>query len=74
MVYENKDWVIVVPFWAVWPYETMVLPKRQVLRMQDLNDSEQESLAVTMKVICTKYDNLFKCSFPYSMGWHGEFS
>lgn len=73
-MYENKDWVIVVPFWAVWPYETMVLPKRQVLRMQDLNDSEQESLAVTMKVICTKYDNLFQCSFPYSMGWHGKFS
>ncbi|KAL0134615.1 hypothetical protein PUN28_001426 [Cardiocondyla obscurior] len=71
IVIENRDWIVVVPFWAVWPYETMVLPKKQVARMQDLSDSEQESLAVTMKRLCTKYDNLFQCSFPYSMGWHG---
>lgn len=71
IVIENRDWVIVVPFWAVWPYETMVLPKKQVTRMQDLSDSQQESLAVIMKRLCTKYDNLFHCSFPYSMGWHG---
>lgn len=71
IVIENRDWIIVVPFWAVWPYETMVLPKKQVTRMQDLSDSQQESLAVIMKRLCTKYDNLFQCSFPYSMGWHG---
>lgn len=69
---ENRDWIVVVPFWAVWPYETMVLPKKQVIRMQDLSDSQQESLAVIMKRLCTKYDNLFQCSFPYSMGWHGK--
>lgn len=71
IVIENRDWIVVVPFWAVWPYETMVLPKKQVTRMQDLSDSQQESLAVTIKRLCTKYDNLFQCSFPYSMGWHG---
>ncbi|XP_076245257.1 putative galactose-1-phosphate uridylyltransferase isoform X1 [Calliopsis andreniformis] len=71
IVLENRDWVILVPFWAVWPYETMVLPKKQVSRMQDLTESQQESLAVVMKRLCTKYDNLFNCSFPYSMGWHG---
>ncbi|XP_060823328.1 probable galactose-1-phosphate uridylyltransferase isoform X1 [Bombus pascuorum] len=71
IVSENRDWVVLVPFWAVWPYETMVLPKKQVSRMQDLSESQQESLAATMKILCTKYDNLFHCSFPYSMGWHG---
>lgn len=42
--------------------------------MQDLTESQQESLAVIMKILCTKYDNLFHCSFPYSMGWHGIFN
>ncbi|XP_014219471.1 probable galactose-1-phosphate uridylyltransferase isoform X2 [Copidosoma floridanum] len=71
LVLQTHHWIVVVPYWAVWPYETMVLPTRRVSRMQDLTDEEQESLAVIMKVLCTKYDNLFKCSFPYSMGWHG---
>ncbi|XP_076658770.1 galactose-1-phosphate uridylyltransferase isoform X1 [Halictus rubicundus] len=71
IVLENRDWVVLVPFWAIWPYETMVLPKKQVSRMQDLTESQQETLAVIMKRLCTKYDNLFNCSFPYSMGWHG---
>lgn len=69
---ENSDWVVLVPYWAVWPYETMILPKEQVIRMQDLSEGKQESLATIMKQLCTRYDNLFKCSFPYSMGWHGE--
>ncbi|XP_012147832.1 galactose-1-phosphate uridylyltransferase isoform X2 [Megachile rotundata] len=71
IVLETRDWVVLVPFWAIWPYETMVLPKSQVSRMQDLTEGQQESLAVIMKRLCTKYDNLFHCSFPYSMGWHG---
>ncbi|XP_012543363.1 probable galactose-1-phosphate uridylyltransferase isoform X2 [Monomorium pharaonis] len=71
IVMENRDWIVVVPFWAVWPFETMVLPKKQVTRMPDLSESQQETLAVIMKRLCTKYDNLFHCSFPYSMGWHG---
>lgn len=72
IVIDNPDWLVVVPFWAVWPYETMVIPKEQVHRMQDLSKSQQISLAIVMKTLCTKYDNLFKCSFPYSMGWHGK--
>ncbi|RLU16628.1 hypothetical protein DMN91_010696 [Ooceraea biroi] len=71
IVIENRDWVVIVPFWAVWPYETMILPKEQLIRMQDLSDGQQETLSVIMKRLCTKYDNLFRCSFPYSMGWHG---
>lgn len=72
IVLETPDWVVVVPYWAVWPYETMVLPKRQMTRMEEMTEKEQLSLAVVMKVLCTKYDNLFQCSFPYSMGWHGK--
>ncbi|XKL66681.1 hypothetical protein PGB90_010101 [Kerria lacca] len=71
IVIENSDWVVLVPFWAMWPYETMVLPKTHILRINDLNEKQRVSLATAMKQITTKYDNLFKTSFPYSMGWHG---
>lgn len=72
LVVTNDDWVVVVPYWAVWPYETMVLPRRHVSRMTDLTETEKTSLADIIKRLTTKYDNLFECSFPYSMGWHGE--
>ncbi|XP_053148912.1 galactose-1-phosphate uridylyltransferase isoform X3 [Hemicordylus capensis] len=72
MVVENADWLVVVPYWAVWPFQTLLLPRRRhVSRLQDLRDSEKESLASIMKRLLTKYDNLFQISFPYSMGWHG---
>eukprot|EP00040_Diaphanoeca_grandis_P032040 m.193078 g.193078 ORF g.193078 m.193078 type:complete len:353 (-) comp32493_c4_seq2:426-1484(-) len=71
IVVENEEWVAVVPFWALWPYETMLLPKRHVQRFTDLTDSEKDSLSSIMKRLLCKYDNLFKTSFPYSMGWHG---
>ncbi|KAL5481953.1 hypothetical protein EMCRGX_G022229 [Ephydatia muelleri] len=71
LVEENEHWVVVVPFWALWPYETLLLPRRHVLRLPDLTDKERDSLADIMKRLVTKYDNLFECSFPYSMGWHG---
>ena len=50
----------------------MLLPKRHVLRLPDLTEEERTSLAVIMKLLLTKYDNVFECSFPYSMGWHGK--
>lgn len=62
-----------MPFWAVWPYETMVLPKRHIKRMNDITDTEKTTLASIMKILTTKYDNMFKTTFPYSMGWHGKF-
>ncbi len=70
-VVENDDWIAVIPFWAVWPYETMLMPKRHVLRMADLEDAERDTLANILKRLCTRYDNLFQTEFPYSMGWHG---
>lgn len=71
IIYKNEEWVVVVPYWAVWPFETMVLPKRQVQRLTDLDDKQKQSLATTLQVVVAKYDNLFKCNFAYSMGWHG---
>lgn len=71
VVVENEHWVCVVPYWAVWPYETMLLPRRHVLRIQDLTVPEKNSLADVMKQLLIRYDNLFEVSFPYSMGWHG---
>ncbi|CAH1164689.1 unnamed protein product [Phaedon cochleariae] len=71
IVYENEHWLVVVPYWALWPFETMVLPKKQVERFQDLNPCQKTTLAQTLQVLVAKYDNVFKCNFPYSMGWHG---
>jgi UDPglucose--hexose-1-phosphate uridylyltransferase len=71
IVVENADWLGVVPFWAVWPYELLLLPRRHVLRLDDLHDHERASLSEILKRLLTRYDNLFETSFPYSMGWHG---
>ena len=71
IVLENEHWVILVPFWAVWPFETMLLPRRHVLRLTDLSSNEKISLAEILKQHLIKYDNIFKISFPYTMGWHG---
>ncbi|RPI26571.1 MAG: UDP-glucose--hexose-1-phosphate uridylyltransferase [Acidobacteria bacterium] len=71
VIVENEDWQVVVPFWALWPFETLVLPRRQVLRLPDLTQNERRSLAEILKRILVRYDNLFRTSFPYSMGWHG---
>ncbi len=71
IVVINDDWLVVVPYWASWPFETLVLPMFPVSRMTDLNGSQKLNLADILKQITVKYDNLFSCSFPYSMGWHG---
>jgi UDPglucose--hexose-1-phosphate uridylyltransferase len=71
IVVENEHWVVVSPYWAVWPYETLLLPRRHVLRLPDLEAQERAALADILRRFLTRYDNLFKVSFPYSMGWHG---
>jgi UDPglucose--hexose-1-phosphate uridylyltransferase len=70
-VVENDDWLALVPYWAVWPFETMLLPKSHVEHLPDLTNKERDSLSAILKKLLTKYDNLFETSFPYSMGWHG---
>jgi UDPglucose--hexose-1-phosphate uridylyltransferase len=71
LVLENADWLVVVPYWAVWPFETLLLPRRHVLRLPDLTDAERDSLAQILQALLIRYDRLFQVSFPYSMGWHG---
>jgi UDPglucose--hexose-1-phosphate uridylyltransferase len=71
IIVQNDDWLAVVPYWAVWPFETLLLPRRHVLRLPDLTPEERGSLSAILKQLLTKYDNLFEVSFPYSMGWHG---
>lgn len=67
----NGDWVVVVPYWATWPFETLLLPRFAVQHLSDLTDCQRNNLADIMKRMLTRYDNLFETSFPYSMGWHG---
>ena len=71
VVAENDDWVAVVPWWAVWPFETLLMPRRHVLRLPDLTAPERDGLAEVLKALTTAYDNLFETEFPYTMGWHG---
>jgi UDPglucose--hexose-1-phosphate uridylyltransferase len=70
VVVQNDDWVALVPFWAIWPFEILLLPRRHVLRVPDLSDRERDNLADVLRRLLTRYDNLFEISFPYSMGWH----
>ncbi len=71
VIEEGEHWVALVPFWAVWPFETLLLPRREIRRLSELNRAEQEDLARILKRLLVRYDNLFEVSFPYTMGWHG---
>jgi UDPglucose--hexose-1-phosphate uridylyltransferase len=71
VVMRSAHWLAVVPYWAVWPFETLLLPLSPVARLPDLNDAQRNDLAAALKNLTTRYDNLFQTSFPYSMGWHG---
>ncbi|MED7788245.1 UDP-glucose--hexose-1-phosphate uridylyltransferase [Francisella sp. 19X1-34] len=74
IVYQNDDWLVVVPFWATWPYEILLLPKFKCSHLNFLTVGQKISLANTLKTLLIKYDKLFDTSFPYSMGWHGSIS
>ena len=71
VVVQNADWIVVVPWWAVWPFETLLLPRRQVLNLPDLTPAQRDSLAEILSRFLAAYDRLFEVSFPYSFGWHG---
>ncbi|MEE9432146.1 MAG: galactose-1-phosphate uridylyltransferase, partial [Melioribacteraceae bacterium] len=72
IIIENDDWVALVPYWAVWPFETLLLPKRHIPHLPNLNNNEKENLSSILKQLLTRYDNLFNTSFPYTFGWHGS--
>ena len=70
IVIENQHFVALVPFWAIWPYETMIISKRHFGKITDFTAEEATDFALTLKQLTTKYDNLFETSFPYSSGIH----
>lgn len=71
VVLENPHWTVVVPYWAVWPYETLLLPNSPISTLPELDDERRKDLADILKRMLLKYDHLFNVSFPYCMGWHG---
>jgi UDPglucose--hexose-1-phosphate uridylyltransferase len=70
ILFENEHFVALVPFWAVWPFEAMIIPKRHVQNVCALKEEEVPALADAYKRLTTMYDNLFQVSFPYSAGIH----
>jgi UDPglucose--hexose-1-phosphate uridylyltransferase len=70
VVEEEEHTVAVVPYWAVWPFETLVAPRRPVPTLVELDDAERSSLARVLKRLLQRYDRLFNTCFPYSMGFH----
>jgi UDPglucose--hexose-1-phosphate uridylyltransferase len=71
VVVENASWLAVVPYWAVWPFETLILPLAPVARLPDLSPASRRDLGELLSSLLSAYDRLFDVSFPFSMGWHG---
>lgn len=70
VVCENEEFTALVPFWAVWPFETMIVGRRHATALDELSRAENNALADILKRITTRYDNLFGAQFPYTMGLH----
>ncbi|MDE2145168.1 MAG: UDP-glucose--hexose-1-phosphate uridylyltransferase [Burkholderiales bacterium] len=71
VVVQTAHWLAIVPYWATWPFETLLLPRFAVQQLPQLTPPQRADLALALKRLTSRYDNLFGCSFPYSMGWHG---
>jgi len=71
VVLQTAHWLALVPWWATWPFETLLLPRAPVQRLPQLDDAQRDDLVATMRRLTAAYDRLFDCAFPYSMGWHG---
>jgi UDPglucose--hexose-1-phosphate uridylyltransferase len=70
VVARNASFIAVVPFWAVWPFEVMVLPRRHITQLQEFTETERSDFAAILKVVTATYDQVFDTPFPYSMGLH----
>jgi UDPglucose--hexose-1-phosphate uridylyltransferase len=70
VVCQNEAFAVVVPFWAVWPFESLVLSKRHLASIDQLSGEERDLLGDIMRRVTVRYDNLFETAFPYSMGFH----
>jgi len=70
IVFENEHFSALVPWWAVWPFEVLLVSRRHVKAMPEFSSDEREGLADALKRLTTRYDNLFQTGFPYTMGFH----
>ncbi len=70
VIFENDHFAALVPWWAVWPFEALIVSKRHLGALPQLIDAERDALADVLKRLTTRYDNLFETSFPYTMGFH----
>jgi UDPglucose--hexose-1-phosphate uridylyltransferase len=70
IVFADEHFVVLVPFWAIWPFETMILPRRRIGGFDEMKRAERTALAATLSELTKRYDRLFDVSFPYSMGFH----
>jgi UDPglucose--hexose-1-phosphate uridylyltransferase len=70
IVVENETWVALVPFWAVWPFEVLLLPRRNATALSKLDAIERDGLAAILKSITAGFNRVFDAPFPYSMGFH----
>lgn len=71
VIAASAHWIAVVPYWAVWPFEMLLIPMAPVRSVPELIPAVRDDLAVILSSLLIRYDNLFEMSFPYSMGWHG---
>ena len=70
VLFAGQDFVVLVPFWATWPFETLVLPTQHVGSLDQLTTRARDELAATLQKLTHAYDKLFSCAFPYTSGWH----
>jgi UDPglucose--hexose-1-phosphate uridylyltransferase len=69
-IVENEHWLVVVPFWGIWPFETLIIARSPAERLPDLDGRVRDDLAAALHELLGRFDNLFRSPFPYSMGWH----
>ena len=72
IVLQNEHWTVLVPFWAYWPYETLLLPRQNLASLTQIDKASGQALATILHELVRQYDALFGVTFPYLMGWHGE--
>jgi UDPglucose--hexose-1-phosphate uridylyltransferase len=70
IIFENQHFTVLIPFWAIWPFETLVIARKHFGSLTELTDAQKDALADALKRLTARYDHLFEVSFPYSMGFH----
>jgi UDPglucose--hexose-1-phosphate uridylyltransferase len=70
IVFESERFCVIVPFWAVWPFEVLIVPKKHLTSLVEFNKDDMADFARALKMVTVKYDNLFQVPFPYSSGIH----